>query len=464
MIDIEKIVCSLLNHERLNFNQYKLTRDMFVNKSYQNYISFLGDNLGKKELNDLNQIFLSKNGSSDMFFSLIDLEKLLEVFKIKTIIELLYKQTIKNLIQLKMDKIEGSLNDKNALEEIQEILNEINELIIHLNKEKEKKDPLSAYKDHLSRVVAKQEEDNNGISNSIIGITTGIYALDIITKGLKPAEYVILAGRPSMGKTSSALDMVAANIKSGNSAIIFSIEMPSEQIIARLLPKLNKRLTLDNTLYGIDFERHKNEIEATLELIEKARLKIEDFSDYSAVTIFDLEKIAMDTLKEFGTIDLVVLDYIQLLSSTLKNSDENAQITDISRRIKGLCKKTQAPWIVLSQLSRDIEKRADKRPLNSDLRSSGSLEQDADLILFPYRPTVYIERELREKLSKKPDNNVMLEALDAIKNAEVENAEIIISKNRNGPTGTAPSHFHKKSASYVNMGDIDLYNDEIIRF
>lgn len=463
MVDIEKIVCSLLNHERLSFNQYKLTKEMFVDKNYKNYISFLGDNLGKKDISELNQTFLSKSGTSDMFFSLFDLEKLLEVFKIKTIIELLYKQTIKNLIQLKMDKIEGSLNDKNALEEIQEILNEINELIKHLNKEKEKKDPLSSYKDYLSGVVAKQEE-SNGFTNSIVGITTGLYALDIITKGLKPAEYVILAGRPSMGKTSSALDMVSANIRAGNSALIFSIEMPAEQIIARLLPKLNKKLTLDNTLYGVDYLKHKNEIEATLDIIEKARLKIEDFSDYSSVTIFDLEKIAMDCLNEFGSIDLVVLDYIQLLSSTLKNSDENAQITDISKRIKGLCKKTQAPWVVLSQLSRSIEQRADKRPLNSDLRSSGSLEQDADLILFPYRPTVYLERELREKISKKPDNNVLLEALDAIKNSEVENAEIIISKNRNGPTGTAPSHFHKKSASYINMGDMDLYGDDHIQF
>lgn len=463
MVDIEKIVCSLINHERLSFNQYKLTKDMFIDKNYKNYISFLGDNLGKKEISELNQTFLSKSGTQDMFFSLFDLEKLLEVFKIKTIIELLYKQTIKNLIQLKMDKIEGSLSDKNALEEIQEILNEINELIKHLNKEKEKKDPLSSYKDYLSGVVAKQEE-SNGIKSSVVGITTGIYALDIITKGLKPAEYVILAGRPSMGKTSSALDMVAANIRAGNSALIFSVEMPAEQIIARLLPKLNRNLTLDNTLYGVDFLKHKNEIEATLDIIEKARLKIEDFSDYSAVTIFDLEKIAMECLNEFGSIDLVVLDYIQLLSSTLKNGDENAQITDISKRIKGLCKKTQAPWVVLSQLSRGIEQRTDKRPLNSDLRSSGSLEQDADLILFPYRPTVYLERELREKISKKPDNNVLLEALDAIKNSEVENAEIIISKNRNGPTGTAPSHFHKKSASYINIGDMDLYNDEKIIF
>lgn len=463
MVNIEKIVCSLLNHERLSFNQYKLTKDMFVDKNYKNYISYLSENLGKKEIPDLNQIFLSKSGTEDMFFSLFDLEKLLEVFKIKTIIELLYKQTIKNLIQLKMDKIEGSLNDKNALEEIQEILNEINELIKHLNKEKEKKDPLSSYKDYLSGVVAKQEE-SNGISNTVVGITTGIYALDIITKGLKPAEYVILAGRPSMGKTSSALDMVAANIKSGNSALIFSIEMPAEQIIARLLPKLNRKLTLDNTLYGVDFLKHKNEIEATLDIIEKARLKIEDFADYSGVTIFDLEKVAMDCLKELGTLDLVVLDYIQLLSSTIKNADENAQITDISKRIKGLCKKTQAPWVVLSQLSRGIEQRTDKRPLNSDLRSSGSLEQDADLILFPYRPTVYLERELREKISKKPDNNTLLEALDAIKHAEVENAEIIISKNRNGPTGTAPTNFHKKSASYINMGEMDLYGDDKITF
>lgn len=462
-MDIEKVVSSLLMHDLLSFQQYTLTEEMFTQKSYKTYINHLVKNKGTKDTHELNQIFLTKQESNkDLFMSLFELEKLLDVFKIKTMIELLYKNAIKHLIKSKFELIDGSLSDKNALEEIEEILKEIQELISKLNKQAEEKDPIDSYEKFLAGVVSRQADTDSPYNNNIVGVTTGIYPLDMITKGLKEAEYVIMAGRPSMGKTSVALDMAAANIKDGNGVIIFSVEMPAEQIVARLLPKINRRLTLNNTLYGENYDQVKDEIFAALSIIKNAKLLIEDFQDYSSVTTNELEEIAMDFIKKHGSLELVVLDYVQLLSSTIKSSDENAQLTETSRRIKGLCKKTEAPWIVLSQLSRSLEQRADKRPMNSDLRSSGSLEQDADLIIFPYRENVYTERALREQLSKKPDNQALLEALEAIKTAEIENAEIIVSKNRNGPLGTAPVHFHKASASYVNIGEMDLYDDDLI--
>ena len=144
-----------------------------------------------------------------------------------------------------------------------------------------------------------------------------------------------------------------------------------------------------------------------------------------------------------------------MIESETKSLGENSQTSEISARIKRLAKKTGASWLVLSQLNRGLESRPDKRPIASDLRNSGSLEQDADIILFPFREAVYLERSLKEQLSKKPDNQAIADALSALTSATLENAEIIVGKNRNGSIGTANVQFHRPSASYVPIGYFD---------
>lgn len=456
-MEIEKIICSMLINDALNFLKYKLTSEMFQIKEYKGYIQYLEKNIGTKDAKELNQIFLSKNTNKDLFLSFFEMEKILDVFRLKTIVELLYKNVIKNSIKTKIDLIEGSLTDKTALEEVEEILTEVTTLIKQLSAQIIIKNPSDTYRDYLAGIVS--HIDDNDITDGIIGVSSGLTPLDRITKGFKPAEYIILAGRPSMGKTSISLDMVAAAIRNGLNVLFLSIEMPTEQIIAKLIPKINKKLELKHSLYGVDYELMKDEINEAISIIDNSNLHIEDFREYSSVTMIDVEKVVNSYEEKFGSLDLGVLDYIQLLSSNIKNGDENTQMTDNSRRIKALCKKTAAPWIVLSQLSRDIEKRPDKRPLNSDLRSSGSLEQDADLIIFPYRENIYIERALREQLSKKPDNDTIREAIEAISSLPIESAEVIIAKNRNGALGSANVQFVKSSASYVNIGDMIMYDD-----
>lgn len=456
-MEIEKIICSMLIHDALSFTKYKLTSDMFQIKEFKGFIQYLEKNSGSKDSKELNQIFLSKSNNKEMFLSFFELEKILDVFRLKTIVELLYKNVIKNAIKTKIDLIEGSLTDKTALEEVEEILNEVTLLIKQLSAQIVIKNPADSYRDYLAGVISHL--DNNDIVNGVVGVSSGIAPLDAITKGFKPSEYIILAGRPSMGKTSLALDIVASAIRDGLNVLFLSIEMPTEQIVARLIPKINKRLELNHSLYGTDYELKKHEINEAIAIIDNSNLHIEDFREYSSVTMIDIEKVTASYEEKNGSVDLVILDYVQLLSSTIKSSDENVQMTDNSRRIKAMCKKTKAPWIALSQLSRSLEQRADKRPLNSDLRSSGSLEQDADLIVFPYRENVYLERSLREQLSKKPDNVTIREAIDSLKRSPIESAEVIISKNRNGELGSAEVQFVKASASYINIGEMIMYDD-----
>ena len=141
-----------------------------------------------------------------------------------------------------------------------------------------------------------------------------------------------------------------------------------------------------------------------------------------------------------------------MVKSEVKSFDENAQLTQISRDTVHLAKRLKTAWVTLSQLSRELEKRTDKRPMPADLRGSGSLEQDADYIIFPYRESVYLERALKNNLRNKPDSQMLSDALHSLINSRVENAEIILAKNRNGPTGSAEVQWFKDRASYKPMG------------
>jgi replicative DNA helicase len=262
-----------------------------------------------------------------------------------------------------------------------------------------------------------------------------------------------------MGKTSMALDIAAKSIVEGESVLIHSLEMPSYQLIGRLIAKMNRELTIENTLYGKDYEEKKELIDDTILILRSSRFHVEDYEDYSEVTMLEIEKVTNEHIEEFGELNLSILDYIQLMSSNLRTTDENTITGDNSRKIKLLAKKTKAPWVILSQLNRKVDERTDKRPLNSDLRNSGSIEQDADLILFPYRDNVYKEKELKSKIKEKPDNEALQSTLDVLLNCDIEPAEIIIGKNRNGPLRLINVQFHKKSASYINVGDMDQYGD-----
>lgn len=262
----------------------------------------------------------------------------------------------------------------------------------------------------LTSTVDKIEElmrtDNDGIT----GLTSGFTDLDKMTSGFQPSDLIIVAARPSMGKTTFAMNLVeTAALTSDYPALVFSLEMPSDSIMMRMLASLGR---IDQTkvrtgnLDDDDWAR----LASTLGIMqEKGKLYIDDSS---GLTPTEVRSRARRIAREHGGISMIMIDYLQLMRSPEFKDNRTLEIADISASLKALAKELNIPVIALAQLNRGLEQRADKRPINSDLRESGSIEQDADLIMFIYRDEVYNEDS-----------------------ADKGTAEIIIGKHRNGPIG-----------------------------
>ena len=249
----------------------------------------------------------------------------------------------------------------------------------------------------------------------ITGVTTGYTRLDKLTAGLQPSDLIIVAARPSMGKTAFSLCMgLNAAIRQGVPVAVFSLEMSKEQLMQRMLAVWGKvdmsKLRRPALLTDADWSN----LYAAADVISRAPIYIDDTP---ALTTLELRARARRLKAEKG-LGLVIVDYLQLMRTSRRTDSRELEISDISRSLKGLAKEMNVPVVALSQLNRKVEERGDKRPMLSDLRESGAIEQDADVIMFVYRDDVY-------KFTKPADRPVQ------------GIAEIIIGKQRNGPVGVA---------------------------
>jgi replicative DNA helicase len=244
---------------------------------------------------------------------------------------------------------------------------------------------------------------------------------------LQKSDLILLAARPSMGKTALALNMAMNAALEKNIVAVFSLEMSKEQLGHRLLSSysgINSQKLSTGNFDDTEF----NELVDTLNYLTESKLFIDDTA---GITVLELRSKARKIKNEHG-LDLIVIDYLQLMQgSSRKGSDFNRQqeISEISRSLKALARELKVPILALSQLSRSVELRADKRPLLSDLRESGSLEQDADIVAFLYREDYY---------DKESEN--------------ANTAELVISKNRNGPTAIINLQFNKECMRFGSLG------------
>ncbi len=260
--------------------------------------------------------------------------------------------------------------------------------------------------------------------NPITGVASGFYELDSMTSGLQPSDLVIVAGRPSMGKTAFAINIAQhAATKEKIHVAIFSMEMPSEQIAMRMLSsigRIDQHKVRTGKLADDDWPR----LTHAVGVLSEIDLYIDDTP---ALTPGDLRARCRRLAREHG-LGLVVIDYLQLMHVPGTNENRATEISEISRSLKALAKELNVPVIALSQLNRSLEQRGDKRPVMSDLRESGAIEQDADLILFIYRDEVYNEDS--------SDKGI---------------AEIIIGKQRNGPIGVRKLRFFGEYTTFENL-------------
>ena len=260
----------------------------------------------------------------------------------------------------------------------------------------------------------------------VTGIPTGFIDLDRKLSGLQPSDLVLIAARPSMGKTAFVLNIVEhAAVRNGRSCMIFSLEMSKEQLVNRILSmesSVDAQKMRNGDLSSGDFS---NIIEAAAHISESKNLVIDDTA---GIGIGELRSKCRKQKLEHG-VDLVIIDYLQLMSGSGKSGENRQQeISDISRNLKVLARELQAPVIALSQLSRAVEQRPDHRPMLSDLRESGAIEQDADVVMFLYRDDYY------NKDTEHPNE-----------------AEVIIAKQRNGPIGTVSLVWKPDTTRFVNM-------------
>ncbi len=260
----------------------------------------------------------------------------------------------------------------------------------------------------VDRIQELYEQEN---PSDVTGVPTGFADLDKMTAGLQPGDMVVVAGRPSMGKTAFALNIAEhVGVDLGLPVAIFSLEMSGPQLAMRFLSSVG-RLDAHRIRTGRLNDDEWDKMTVALGKLHGAPIHIDETG---ALNVTDLRARARRLARQFGgKLGLIVIDYLQLMTSTRDNENRATEISEISRSIKALAKELQVPVIALSQLSRKVEERNDKRPLMSDLRESGAIEQDADIILMMYREEYY-----------KPDTQ------------EKGTAEVIIGKHRNGPTGT----------------------------
>ena len=260
--------------------------------------------------------------------------------------------------------------------------------------------------------------------NPITGLSTGFTDLDDLTSGLQPADLVIVAGRPSMGKTVFAVNIAEhAAIKEQKPVLIFSMEMPGEAIATRMIASLGRieqHALRTGKLSDSDWPR----ISSAVSLLSDVKLFVDDTP---ALSPSEIRSRARRVMRQHGSLGLIVIDYLQLMQLSGYKENRTAEISEISRTLKAIAKELSVPVVALSQLNRSLEQRTDKRPVMSDLRESGAIEQDADLIAFIYRDEVYNEES--------PQKGV---------------AEIIIAKQRNGPIGKILLTFTGKYARFDN--------------
>ena len=285
----------------------------------------------------------------------------------------------------------------------------------------------------LTMTLEKIDELFNS-TEAITGVTTGFRDLDEMTSGLQTSDLVIVAARPSMGKTAFAMNLVeSVLIKADKPVLVFSMEMPGDSLLMRMISSLgmiNQTRVRSGKLEEDDWPR----LTSAVSILKDKPLYIDDTAGLSPTEVRSrARRVAREIKQDIG---MIMIDYLQLMQIPGFKDGRTAEISEISRSLKALAKELNCPVVALSQLNRGLEQRTDKRPMNSDLRESGAIEQDADVIMFIYRDEYYNDES--------PDKGM---------------AEIIIGKQRNGPIGKCKLAFQGQYTKFVDLAP-GSYDDD----
>lgn len=307
-------------------------------------------------------------------------------------------------------------------DEVETILDRAEGMIFKISENNDSKD-IVKIRDAMAEEFLRLEKvyANKGTT---IGISSGFADFDQMTSGFQPSDLIILAARPAMGKTAFALNLALnAAVKSNKAVLLFSLEMSSSQLLQRLLA-VEAGIGLQKIKTGFLAPEDWGRLGIASGRLAQTEINIADTPN---VGVLEIRAYAR-RLKAAGKLDMILIDYLQLIKgSSGKNENRQQEISDISRSLKGIARELDVPIIALSQLSRATEQRADRRPMLSDLRESGAIEQDADMVMFLYRDDYYNEETEEKGIT-----------------------EVIIGKHRNGPTGTVKLRFFHELTKFEN--------------
>lgn len=390
-------------------NIFKTIKKMFLKDIHVDLISLI-EYLKKDSLLELSGGALYITDISNSIATIANIQTHIKIVKDNSILRKLIK--ISNYTLERIYKKE----DPNLL--IENIQKSVFDLSIS-----ETKSDIEPLNNILDRTIKHIE--NLYVNNlSFVGLSTGFYDLDIKLSGLQKSQMILIAARPSMGKTTFALN-IAENvaIKENKTVLIFSLEMSKEQLTSKLISSITK-INIQKLQTGNLDDSDLDRLVKGTEIISKAKIYIDDTPNISITEM----RSKCRKLKFSTNIDLIIIDYLQLMSGNTRNENRQQEVSEISRFIKALSKEINCPIIALSQLSRAPEQRSDHRPMLSDLRESGSIEQDSDIVMLLYRDEYYN------------------------KDTEYKNiAECIIAKHRNGEVGNIKLAWIGQHSKFANL-------------
>ncbi|MCF0106049.1 MAG: replicative DNA helicase [Holdemanella sp.] len=407
-----------------------LREDEFYLPGHQKIFQAMQEINGSGQLIDLNTLITKLNdkseldiaGGTDYIIRLAD--SAISSANTKNYIE-----TIKNKAQLRQliytaDRIGQNAYESN--EDIDVILDEAERSIMDVTRHRRGEEFESS-----ELIVSRVIEEINNLKNKkgVTGISTGFVTLDKMTNGFQKGDLIILAARPAVGKSAFALNILNQAAKRNPGAVaMFSLEMPSEQLMKRLL-SCESQVVSNKLRDGKLNSEEMSRLHSAGTRLSERKIFIDDTSSIKVSQIFSK---CRKLKNEYGVISLVIIDYLQLITGTRADSRQQ-EVSDISRNLKILAKELECPVIALSQLSRKVEDRNDHRPQLSDLRESGSIEQDADIVMFLYREKYY-DKENDEK-------------------DDTELIEVSLAKHRNGGIGTFKLAFEKEISRFTNVAN-----------
>ena len=428
----EKMVlsCMLTNSEAIEFIIKTVNVESFYFKNHQELFKVVLFMYQNKLLIDVTTLttflqengLLSKIGGVKVLIELIN--QIPNLVYLEEYIRLIKDKFLRrSLIKLGYKTINSSYVTNLPLENI---LNEFENQLFNLTNDF-KPTKLYSSTDLVYNIFLELKQ--KATSPNLPGLSSGFYALDSLTQGFQKSDLIIVAGRPSIGKTAFSLTISLNIIKySKLPVLVFSLEMSKEQIMYRLL-SMESNVSQSRLRSGKLSKTDWTKLNKIIKLLSKLPLFVDDSSD---LAVQEIRTKIKTILFQYPTIGLVIIDYLQLMQTPISNNGNRAQeLSQITRALKNLAREFNIPIIALSQLSRNIETRTDKRPILSDLRESGSIEQDADLVLMLYQ---------NESNNPEPSSDNINKVID-----------LIIAKQRNGPTGNLQLKFDKKRTKYLEM-------------